>query len=125
MLGKDFEKPTVKQHLAIRMLFDWLVTGSVLATNPAHAVRGPKHVVKRGKTPVLTSDQARAVIESIDTSILVGLRDRALIGVTTHAFARIGAVVSMRVEDYFANGKALVGPPARERWQAPRDAGAP
>jgi site-specific recombinase XerD len=106
VLGKDFEKPTVKQHLAaIRMLFDWMVTGGILATNPAHAVRGPKHVVKRGKTPVLTADQARALIESIDTSTLVGLRDRALIGVMTYAFARIGVVVSMRVEDYFANGK--------------------
>jgi site-specific recombinase XerD len=106
LLGKDFEKPTVKQHLAaIRMLFDWMVTGGILATNPAHAVRGPKHVVKRGKTPVLTSDQARALIESIDTSTLVGLRDRALIGVMTYAFARVGAVVGMRVEDYFANGK--------------------
>jgi site-specific recombinase XerD len=106
VLGKDFEKPTVKQHLAaIRMLFDWLVTGGVLATNPAHAVRGPKHVVKRGKTPVLTAEQARALIDSIDTSTLVGLRDRALIGVMTYAFARIGAVVAMRVEDYFANGK--------------------
>jgi site-specific recombinase XerD len=105
-LGKDFEKPTVKQHLAaIRMLFDWLVTGGILATNPAHAVRGPKHVVKRGKTPVLTADQARALIESIDTSTIVGLRDRALIGVMTYAFARIGAVVAMRVDDYFANGK--------------------
>src|SRR5271165_7593534 len=42
-LGKDFEKPTVKQHLAaIRMLFDWLVIGQVVATNPAHSVRGPK-----------------------------------------------------------------------------------
>ncbi len=105
-IGKDFEKPTVKQHLAaIRMCFDWLVTGGVLATNPAHAVRGPKHVVKRGKTPVLTSDQARALLDSIDTSTLVGLRDRALIGVMTYAFARIGAVVTMRVEDYIANGK--------------------
>src|ERR1700690_3006194 len=48
-LGKDFEKPTVKQHLAaIRMLFDWLVTGQIVATNPAHMVRGPKHVVKTG-----------------------------------------------------------------------------
>jgi site-specific recombinase XerC len=43
-------KPTVKQHLAaIRMLFDWLVVGQILAVNPAHAVRGPKHVVRRGK----------------------------------------------------------------------------
>jgi integrase/recombinase XerD len=99
-------KPTVKQHLAaIRMLFDWLVVGQILATNPAHAVRGPKHVVKRGKTPVLTEEQARKLIESIDTSTLVGLRDRALIGVMTYAFARIGAVVAMRVEDYYPEGK--------------------
>jgi integrase/recombinase XerD len=99
-------KPTVKQHLAaVRMLFDWLVVGQVLAVNPAHAVRGPKHVVRRGKTPVLTEEQARRLIESIDTSTLVGLRDRALIGVMTYAFARIGAVVAMRVEDYYPNGK--------------------
>lgn len=105
-LQGSMAKPSVKQHLAaIRMLFDWLVTGQVLATNPAHAVRGPKHVVKRGKTPVLTTDQARELLDSIDTSTLIGLRDRALIGVMTYAFARIGAVVAMRVEDYFANGK--------------------
>ena len=45
-LQHAMSKPTVKQHLAaIRMLFDWLVTGQVVATNPAHSVRGPKHVV--------------------------------------------------------------------------------
>ena len=82
------------------MLFDWLVVGQVLATNPAHAVRGPKHVVKRGKTPVLSADRARRLIESIDVSTLVGLRDRALIRVMTYASARIGAVVAMRVDDY-------------------------
>ena len=99
-------KPTVKLHLAaIRMLFDWLIIGQVLAVNPAHAVRGPKHVVKRGKTPVLTEEQARQLIQSLDTSTLVGLRDRALIGVMTYAFARIGAVVAMRVEDYYPAGK--------------------
>jgi site-specific recombinase XerC len=77
----------------------------VLAVNPAHAVRGPKYVVRRGKTPVLSEEEARRLIESIDTSTLVGLRDRALIGVMTYAFARIGAVVAMRVEDYYPNGK--------------------
>ena len=99
-------KPTVKQHLAaIRMLFDWLIIGQVLAVNPAHAVRGPKHVVRRGKTPVLTEEQARHLLDSIDVTTLVGLRDRALIGVMIYSFARIGAVVAMRVEDYYASGK--------------------
>src|ERR1039458_9949288 len=55
-LQGEFTAPTVKQHLAaLRMLFDWLVTGHVLETNPAHAVRGPKYVVKKGKTPVLNT----------------------------------------------------------------------
>jgi site-specific recombinase XerD len=113
-------KPTVKLHLAaIRMLFDWLVIGQILAVNPAHAVRGPKHVVKRGKPPVLTEEEARRLFESIkivrtvtlpdgseaETPWLVGLRDRALIAVMTYALARIGAVVAMRVEDYYPEGK--------------------
>jgi integrase len=68
-------------------------------------VRGPKHVVRRGKTPVLTEDQARWLLESIDTSTLVGLRDRALIGVMVYTFARIGAAVALRVEDYYPAGK--------------------
>src|SRR5229473_1797553 len=40
-LQGEFSPPTVKQHLAaLRLLFDWLVTGHVIETNPAHAVRG-------------------------------------------------------------------------------------
>jgi integrase len=87
------------------MLFDWLVVGQVIAINPAHAVRGPKHVVKRGKTPVLTADQARELLNSIDLATTVGLRDRALIALMAYSFARVSAAVAMRVEDYFGNGK--------------------
>ncbi|MGH9342136.1 MAG: tyrosine-type recombinase/integrase [Terriglobia bacterium] len=98
--------PTVKQHLAaIRMLFDWLVVGHIVEVNPASSVRGPKYIVKRGKTPVLTADQARTLLDSIKTDSLVGLRDRALIGLMVYSFARVSATVHMRVEDYYQNGK--------------------
>jgi site-specific recombinase XerD len=98
--------PTVKQHLAaIRMLFDWLVIGQVIATNPASSVRGPKYVVKRGKTPVLKADQARALLDSIETGTVIGLRDRALIGLMVYTFARVSAAAGMRIEDYYQNGK--------------------
>jgi site-specific recombinase XerC len=101
-----FAKPTVKQHLAaIRMLFDWLVVGHVIEVNPAHAVRGPKHVVKKGRTPVLDREEARALLSSIDTGTLVGLRDRALIGIMIYTFARVGAVLQMNVGDYFSQGR--------------------
>jgi site-specific recombinase XerD len=105
-LGEGLEKPSVKQALAaIRMCFDYLVTGQILAANPAHAVRGPKHSVKRGKTPVLAGDQARDLMDGIAADTLVGRRDRALIAVMVYTFARVGAVVGLRVEDYFADGK--------------------
>lgn len=100
--------PTVKQHLAaIRMLFNYLVVGQVLPFNPAAPVRGPKHVVKIGKTPVLSPEEARALLDSIDTGHVVGLRDRALIAVMTYSFARIGAVVNMKVKDYYAQGRRV------------------
>jgi site-specific recombinase XerD len=99
-------KPTVKQHLAaIRMLCDYLVVGQVLPMNPAASVRGPKHSVKKGKTPVLSADEARSLLSSIESNTIAGLRDRALIGVMLFSFARVGAVVAMSVEDYFQQGR--------------------
>ncbi len=105
-LGQTHSAPSVKQNLAtIRMLFDWLITGQVVELNPAHAVRGPKHVVKKGKTPVLNENEARDLLQSIDVSNLVGLRDRALIAVCLYSFARIEAALGMTVSDYFPQGK--------------------
>lgn len=98
--------PTVKQHLAaINMLLDWLVTGQVLPMNPAASVRAPRYSIKKGKTPVLSGKEARRLLDSIDTSHAVGLRDRALIALMAYSFARVSAVVQMRVRDYYANGK--------------------
>lgn len=105
-LGKTHSPPTVKQNLAaIRMCFDWLVTGGALVTNPASYVRGPKHVVKRGKAPVLAADEARKLLDSIDTDTIVGLRDRALLGVMVYSFARVSAALAMNAEDYYPERK--------------------
>ena len=107
-LTQECSAPTVKLHLAaIRMLCDYLVTGQVLPVNPAASVRGPRHVVKKGKTPVLTADEARQLLDSIDCSQLIGLRDRALIGVLVYSFARVSAAIGMNVEDYFPQGRRM------------------
>jgi integrase/recombinase XerD len=103
---REHSKPTVKQRLAaLRMLFDWMVVGQVLSVNPAHAVRGPKHTQRKGKTPVLNVDEARTLLDAIDTTSLPGLRDRALIGLMVYTFSRVGAAISMRVEDFFVQGR--------------------
>jgi site-specific recombinase XerC len=75
------------QHLAAtRMLFERLVVGQVVATNPAAPVRGPKYTIKKGKTPVLAQEEARELLDSLDASTLVGLRDRALIATMIYPF---------------------------------------
>ncbi|NCA91326.1 MAG: integrase, partial [Gammaproteobacteria bacterium] len=100
--------PTAKQHLAaLRHLFDWLVTGQIVATNPAASVRGPSHVVKRGKTPVLDPAEARHLLESIAADTPAGLRDRALIALMVYSFARVGAALGMRVEDVYTQNRRL------------------
>jgi site-specific recombinase XerD len=104
-LQHQISAPSVKQQLAaIRMMFDWLVTGQIAPTNPASAVRGPKHVVKTGKTPVLEGTEWRKLLKSIPDTNLRDLRDRALIATLTYSFARIGAALKMRVEDLRPRG---------------------
>jgi len=97
--------PDVKQRLAaMRMLFDWLITGQVVPVNPAAAVRGPKHVVKTGKTPVLDGKEWRKLIDAIPTETVRDLRDRALIATLTYSFARINAALKMKIEDLRPKG---------------------
>ena len=94
-------RPSVRQHLsAISRCFDWMVSGGTLETNPATSVQRPKHVVRVGRTPVLSDDEARTLLKSISIDKIAGLRDRALIGCMLYTFGRVGAVIAMDVEDY-------------------------
>jgi integrase/recombinase XerD len=124
-LTREKSAPTVKQHLAaIGMCFDWLTSGGIMDFNPASSVHGPKHVVKQGKTPVLTADEAKGLLASIipekkkkpdgtdndadqeqPEATIAQLRDRALIAVMVFSFARVSAALAMKVEDYYTEGR--------------------
>lgn len=107
-MQQEHPAPTVKQRLAaVRMMFDWLATGGVMPFNPATAVRGPRHSVKKGKTPVLAPEEARQLLDNIDVTTPIGLRDRALIGLMVYSFGRIGAALDMRIEDVFTQQRRL------------------
>jgi site-specific recombinase XerD len=107
-LQKARSAPTAKLRLAaLKHLFDWMVIGQIMPTNPAAAVRGPRHIVRRGKTPVLDPSEARQLLNAIDTGSVIGLRDRALIGLMIYSFARIGAAIGMQVEDVYMQNRRL------------------
>jgi site-specific recombinase XerD len=87
------------------MLFDWLVVGQVVPVNPAHSVCGSRHSISKGVTPVLSSEEAMALLNGMKVSTVVGLRDRAIIAVMTYTFASVGAVVALNVDDYYSQKK--------------------
>ena len=62
--------------------------GALAVTDPAHSVRGPRQSVSKGVTPVLSSEEATALLADMKVATVVGLRDRAVIAVITHTFAR-------------------------------------
>jgi site-specific recombinase XerD len=96
-------RATRRQHLsAVRGLYNDLLSGGALTIrhNPALAVRGPRMVIERGKTPILTAAEARKLLRAPDTTHIVGLRDRAVIGVMLYTFARVSATANLDVHDY-------------------------
>jgi site-specific recombinase XerD len=96
---------TKKQHLAaIRKFFDNLVLRHAIVLNPATSVRGERHQVIEGKTPEIGVDLARKLLRSIDVASVVGLRDRAAIGVMIYTAARVGAVAKLTLESFDHDG---------------------
>jgi site-specific recombinase XerD len=97
---------TIKQHTAaLRMLFSWLVEKGVLPYNPAREVKTERYSRTDGKTSALSPEEMKRLFESFDMSHVMGLRDRALIGVMTYTFARIETVVTLSVKDYLQSGR--------------------
>lgn len=105
-LGQGASVATVKQRLAaIRALFDFFVVGQVIPMNPAASVRGPKLSRQTGTTPALLPEEARALLNQPDIETLAGLRDRAIVALMLYSFARVSAVLGLRLADYYPEGK--------------------
>ena len=105
-LGKRCHVRSVKQHLsALRKVFDQLVMDQVIPLNPTASVKGPKFSARDGTTPILTDQETRKLFDRLDTSHVVGLRDRAILAALVYAVGRVSAVTSMRVRDFFPSGR--------------------
>ncbi|VTS08054.1 tyrosine-type recombinase/integrase [Tuwongella immobilis] len=97
--------PTEKQHLAaLRSLFDHLVAERLLDINPAASVRRARYSQDEGKTAEITTAEVRRLLSTIDTSNVLGLRDRAIIGVLNFTGARVGAIAALRLGDIRDDG---------------------
>ncbi|MET3927623.1 tyrosine-type recombinase/integrase [Devosia sp. 2618] len=100
LLGRSYAIPSVKLKLtAVMMLFDWLVVKQVVATNPAKSVRSPRYSIQSGRTPVLSAQEARRLLDGIETKTVIGRRDKALVSLMLYTFVRVGAALAIRLRD--------------------------
>lgn len=98
--------PTKNQALAaLRHFFDAMVTRHVVPLNSFASVRGVKYSVTEGKTAEISIEQARKLFRSIETGSVIGLRDRAVLGVLAYTGARVGAVARLNLSDYRDTGE--------------------
>jgi integrase/recombinase XerD len=110
MVGRYFDQmrlsiPSKKLHMsAIRGFFDVLVLRHICMLNPALSVRTERYSVSEGKTPEITPQQARRLLESIDTASPSGIRDKAIIATLIFTAVRAGAVASLRTQDLVDEG---------------------
>src|SRR4051812_20601339 len=103
--GLELATPTKKLHLAaLRRFFDRLVNRPVCVIKPAAPVKSERYSIVEGKTPEIGGDQARTLLESIDASNPVGLRDRAVLAVLIYTAARVGAVAKLAVKNLVHDG---------------------
>jgi len=110
MVGDYFDDhpgsaPTKNLHLAaLRAFFRILVNRHIVILNPAATVRGERYHVVEGKTPEISRDDARVLLDSIDTTKSVGRRDKAIIATLVYTATRAGAVASLRLRDFTWDG---------------------
>jgi site-specific recombinase XerD len=103
---EHYAPTTIKQRLAgLNMYFSWLVKSGLMLINPAGSIKGPRYSQGKGKTAVISSDEARLLIQAMDVTSVIGLRDRALIGVMLYSFARIGAALRLTYNDVFVQNR--------------------
>jgi site-specific recombinase XerD len=97
-------RPLSKNSLRCGCCTIFLVVRQITRSNPAHSVRGPKYVVKKGKTLVWSREDAKTLLDSIPKDSVSGLRYLALIAAMFYSFARVSAVLKLKVDDYYHNG---------------------
>src|SRR5208337_2365775 len=100
---------TQRQHLAaVRLLFDHLLEKGVVDINPAARAKPPRLERESAHTAVFEQNEIKAFLEAIKLDSLIDKRDKALCSVLLYGWARVSAVVTLRVEDYYER-KGRVG----------------
>jgi site-specific recombinase XerD len=89
---------------AVSSLFKHLCEKQIVKRNPTTGVKRPHVDSSQVKTPVITPEQVRKILEAPEASTPQGLRDRAILHILFYTGCRISEVCSLNVKDFYEDG---------------------
>lgn len=84
---------------ALASLFDYLCEANAVTYNPVTGVKRPKAENNEGKTPAISDDQARRLLDAPSPDTLKGRRDRAILSTFLYHGLRREELCSLNVKD--------------------------
>lgn len=98
------ERTVTNRLSAVSSLFAHLCDKQLVPTNPVNGIKRPKVDQSRVKSPLLTRQQVRRLLDAPDPNTLIGARDLAILSILAYAGCRISEVCSLRIKDYYEDG---------------------
>jgi len=99
--AKNFSDASIRRKLsALSSLFEYLCEHNAVTHNPVKGVKRPMANNNEGKTPAISNDQARKLLETPPEETLKGRRDRAILATLLYHGLRRQELCNLRVKDY-------------------------
>jgi integrase/recombinase XerD len=97
---RNLSPATIRRKLsALSALFNHLCESNAVLFNPTLGVRRPNDGANQGKTPAISDDHARALLNAPDPTTLRGLRDRAILSTFLYHGLRRQELCLLKVRD--------------------------
>ncbi len=98
--ARSLAAATIRRKLAaLTSLFDYLCDQNAITHNPVNGVKRPSEGSNEGKTPALSDDQARILLEAPPANTLKGKRDRAILATLLYHGLRCEELCTLKVKD--------------------------
>jgi len=98
---KNLADATIRRKLsALSSLFEYLCESNSVTHNPVKGVKRPPANNNEGKTPAISNEQARQLLEAPAEDSLKGKRDRAILATLLYHGLRRQELCDLKVKDY-------------------------
>ena len=100
LIQKQLAPATIRRKLSsLADLFSYLCDRNAITNHPVNGVKRPSEDSNEGKTPAISDEQVRALLNAPPADTLKGKRDRAILAVAAYHGVRRFEIANLNVKD--------------------------